>query len=291
MSKSLQEWIEQDVSPVRGKSIRWLSESYFFRDPSRPVFSDVSYFFSPADGVVLYATRVRPDQRIVDIKEKRYTLRDAMRDPSYDRESLVVGIFMTFFDVHVNRIPYSGRLSYRELDPIDSYNHPMLDVEKSLLDELRVPTDGPTYLRNNQRVINRVYASDLGEWYYVLQIADFDVDSILPFELKQNRPFKQNQRFSQIRYGSQVDLIVPLSECFLEEDHPTDVIAETRRIKEHPPVFTPVFLSRLNTDGIKTLLNSGGAFISSENAALIVHHVVDRLLQLVLDRHDCPPSG
>ncbi len=48
----------------------------------------------------------------------------------------------------------------------------------------------------------------------MLQIADFDVDSILPFELKQNRPFSQNKRFSQIRYGSQVDLIVPLSERF-----------------------------------------------------------------------------
>ena len=37
-----------------------------------------------------------------------------------------------------------------------------------------------------------------------------DVDSIMPFHLKQNRSFAQNQRFSQIRYGSQVDLIVPL---------------------------------------------------------------------------------
>jgi phosphatidylserine decarboxylase len=195
MAKALQEWIEEDVSEFRGKSIRWLSESHFFRDPSRPLVSDPSYFFAPADGIILYQRRVRPDRRIVGIKGRNFTLRDAMRDPTYDRESLVIGIFMTFFDVHVNRVPYSGRLSYKELEPIDTYNYPMLEVETALLDELRVKTDG-------------------GQWYYILQIADFDVDSILPFELKQNRPFKQNQRFSQIRYGSQVDLVIPLSEFF-----------------------------------------------------------------------------
>jgi phosphatidylserine decarboxylase len=214
MAKTLREWIDQDVSPVRDKSIRWLSESYFFRDPSRPLVSDASYFFAPADGIVLYQTRVEPDQRIVDIKGRQFTLRDAMRDSTYDCESLVIGIFMTLYDVHVNRVPFSGRLSYKELDAIDTYNYPMLEVEKALLDELRVRTDGATYLHNNQRVLNRIYASDLGQWYYILQIADFDIDSILPYELKQNRPFKQNQRFSQIRYGSQVDLIVPLSENF-----------------------------------------------------------------------------
>jgi phosphatidylserine decarboxylase len=215
MAKTLQEWIEVDVSPVRDRSIRWLSENHFFRDPSRPLVSDLSYFFAPADGIILYQRRVKPDQRIVGIKGRNFSLRDAMRDPTYDRESLVIGIFMTFYDVHVNRVPFSGRLSYKELEPIDTYNHPMLEVEKALLDELRVKTDEATYLHNNQRVLNRVYAADLGQWYYILQIADFDVDSILPFELKQNRPFKQNQRFSQIRYGSQVDLIVPLSEHYV----------------------------------------------------------------------------
>ena len=47
---------------------------------------------------------------------------------------------------------------------------------------------------------------------YVLQIADNDVDCITPFKLKQNRYVSQGQRFSIVRYGSQVDLIIPL--CF-----------------------------------------------------------------------------
>jgi phosphatidylserine decarboxylase len=211
MAKTIEEWVSQDVEPYRGKPVRWLSEQHFFRDPLRPAYSDPGCFFSPADGIILYQEIVSPEERLVQIKGRDFTLREAMRDPGYEHRSLVIGIFMTFYDVHVNRLPYSGRLTYRELEPIDTYNYPMLPVEISLVEELEVDLGEADYLYNNQRMLNRVHASSLGLTYHVLQIADFDVDSITPFELRQNRPCGQNERFSQIRYGSQVDLIVPLS--------------------------------------------------------------------------------
>lgn len=210
MAKTLEEWLETDVEAVRARSQRWLGEQFFFRDPARAVVTDPGYFFAPADGVVLYQRRVAPDEPLVEIKGRDFTLREAMRDPDYAHESLVVGIFMTYYDVHINRVPYGGRVCYRELEPLDTYNYPMLGVELGLLDELRVDLGQAEYLHNNQRVLNRIHAGDLGLTYHVLQIADFDVDSITPFTLKQNQPYGQNQRFSQIRYGSQVDLIVPL---------------------------------------------------------------------------------
>lgn len=211
MAKALREWIDTDVSKVRDKPMRWLSEEYFFRDPNRAVYSDSSYFFSPADGIILYADVVQADAPIVNIKGKSYSLQDAMRKKEYKKESLVIGIFMTFYDVHINRIPYSGRLTYEELDTINSYNLPMLDVEKSLIDTLTPNISEAEYLFSNQRILNTVFSIELGQEYYILQIADYDVDCITPFNLKQNRSFSQNQRFSQIRYGSQVDLIIPFS--------------------------------------------------------------------------------
>jgi phosphatidylserine decarboxylase len=214
LAKRLRDWIDTDVAEVRDKPLSWLSQHFFFRDPTRPIFSNTSYFYSPADGIVLYQKTVNPDEAIVDIKGKSYSLHDAMRDETYDKESLVIGIFMTFYDVHVNRIPYPGRLSYKELDPIDTHNYPMLDVEKNLIDDLRINTNDFEYLHNNQRVLNRVFAPDLKQHYYILQVADYDVDSITPFNLKQNQSCAQNERFSQIRYGSQVDLIVPVSDRF-----------------------------------------------------------------------------
>ena len=214
MAKTLQEWLEKDVAPVQDQSVAWLSQHHFMRDPIRPTFSDLSYFFSPADGLILYQREVKPDAAIVEIKGKAYSLRDALRDPHFEDECLVIGIFMTFYDVHVNRVPYPGQLSYKELDPIDTYNHPMLDVEKNILQELRIPNESLEYLHHNQRMVNRIYSSELGLSYYVLQVADYDVDCITPFDLKQNQAAAQGERFSMIRYGSQVDLIVPLSPRF-----------------------------------------------------------------------------
>jgi phosphatidylserine decarboxylase len=210
----LHEWLETEVRPFRDKPISWISQYHFFRDPMRPTYSDTSCFFSPADGIILYQRTVEPDECILDMKGKDYSLRDAMRDPDFSAPSLVIGIFMTFFDVHVNRIPYPGLLSYKATDPIDTYNRPMLDVEISILEDLRISMDSLEYLHNNQRMINQIYSPELSQSYYLLQIADYDVDCITPFQLKQNHPVVQGQRFSQVRYGSQVDLIVPLSPRF-----------------------------------------------------------------------------
>lgn len=214
MAKTLSEWLDTEVKEVSDKPLRWLSEQYFFRDPARPIYSDAGYFFPPADGIILYAKQVSPDESIVDIKGKPYSLKTAMRDQDYDKQSLVIGIFMTFYDVHVNRIPYAGRLNYKELESISTYNYPMINVEKDIINDISPYTRNAEYLFNNQRILNRIYSMELQQYYYVLQVADYDVDCITPFRLKQNQGFVQNERFSQIRYGSQVDLIIPLSERY-----------------------------------------------------------------------------
>ena len=118
MAKSLQDWIESDVEPVKDKPLKWLSEQHFFRDPIRPAFSNTEYMYTPADGVIMYQEQVAPGDCIVDIKGKAYSLQDILRDDSFDKTSLVIGIFMTMYDVHVNRIPYAGMLSYKKLEPI-----------------------------------------------------------------------------------------------------------------------------------------------------------------------------
>jgi len=211
MAKPFQEWVEEDVGPFKQKPMNWLSAEHFFRDPPRATYSDLNYFMSPADGTILYQQEVEPDDCIVDIKGRPFSLQDALVDPEFDRPSLIIGIFMTFYDVHVNRVPYPGRLSYRLLEPIDTINRPMFDVEASILEGLGVSLEGAEYLHRNQRMVNRVDSIALGQSYYILQIAEYDVDCVMPFELRQNRPVAQGRRFSQIRYGSQVDLIVPLS--------------------------------------------------------------------------------
>lgn len=212
MAKLLSDWVKEDIADVKGRSIRWLSERHFFRDPMRPIQSDRDFFFSPADGVIIYQKIVKENEAVIEIKGRNYSLKEAVRDPEYPKGlSLVIGIFMTFYDVHINRIPYPGILSHKELEPIESLNRPMLAMENALIDELTVDHDSADYLHSNQRVLNKVSAIDLEMNYYILQFADYDVDSITPFDMSPFRSYEQNERFSQIRYGSQVDLIIPLT--------------------------------------------------------------------------------
>jgi phosphatidylserine decarboxylase len=223
VAQQLQDWVDSDVSRIKQQPLQWITEQYFFRDPSRPMYADASRMFSPADGIILYQNEVTPAECIVDIKGKSYSLHDAMRDSTLNGSFLVIGIFMTMYDVHINRIPYSGYLSYGALPPITTLNCPMLDVERSLVEELCVCYDTAHYLHSNQRMINRIWSPLLQRYYYVLQIADYDVSCIAPFNLSQNVPVAQTQRFSQIRFGSQVDLIVPLADHYrlrtIQEPH------------------------------------------------------------------------
>ena len=211
MAKALQDWIADDVRRAQRQPLRALSEQYFFRDPIRPTYSDASCFFAPADGVVLYQREVAPDAPLIEIKGVPYTLRDALRQHAPDRACLAIGIFMTLYDVHVNRVPFAGLLRHEALPPIETHNRPMLSVEEALLRGHADVLGDADYLFSNQRMVSRVYASALGLTYFLLQIADYDVSAILPFSQERRQHYAQNQRFSEIRFGSQVDLIIPLS--------------------------------------------------------------------------------
>ena len=136
MAQTLQEWISTEVKQLQKMPVGELSNTFFFRDPIRPNYIDHEHFYSPADGTILYQKFIKdPSEPIVEIKGMNYTLQDVMGDDEYNKPSLVIGIFMSFYDVHINRIPYGGLLSYKPLDAIQSTNKPMLAVEKDILNK------------------------------------------------------------------------------------------------------------------------------------------------------------
>ena len=213
MAQTLKEWISTEVKQLQKMPVGELSNVFFFRDPIRPNYIDYEHFYSPADGTILYQKFIKdPSEPIVEIKGMNYTLQDVMGDDEYNKPSLVIGIFMSFYDVHVNRIPYPGILQYKGLDPIESTNKPMLAVEKDILNAAINPNN-MDYLKFNERMSNQIYVPSLNYTYHIIQIADEDVNVIAPFK-KQQDLCTQNERFSLIRWGSQVDLVLPLDERF-----------------------------------------------------------------------------
>lgn len=222
MAKTLEEWLATDVAKAEKLGITKLSTEFFFRDPPRPNYIDHEHFYSPADGVILYQKFIKdPTQSVVEIKGMNYTLQDVIGDPDYNKPSLVIGVFMSFYDVHINRVPYGGIIRYKRLEPIESTNKPMLAIEKDILNQTINP-DNLEYLKYNERMLNEFYIPSLDYKYYVLQIADEDVNVIAPFH-EQVTPLVQNERFSLIRWGSQCDLVLPLDDKFnfelCQDDH------------------------------------------------------------------------
>ena len=189
-----------------------IDHEYFFRDPARPMFVDDNVFFSPADGIILYQQFVKDMKKpLLNIKGKDFTLPQVMHDDEFNKPSLVISVFMTAYDVHINRLPTSGLIRYRETDPITTMNMPMLATEKGLLDGI-IPESTITYEQQNERMVNRVYAHFLNYEYYLVQIADKDVDRIMPFSVKQNKWYLQGERFSLVRWGSEVTMVLPLTD-------------------------------------------------------------------------------
>lgn len=222
MAQTLERWLETIVNVQKETGAANIGNFYFHRDPFRPIFRDKKAFYSPADGTILYQKDVEPDDAIVEIKGRNFTTKELLGDEYFDQRAYVVGVFMTFYDCHVNRIPYDGIIRWKKLEPISTSNYPMMAIETGLLDALNVNPDDLDYLFWNERTVNEVYIPHLNYHYYVVQIADIEVDVISHF-VEQEEFVPQNYRFGEIRYGSQVDLVLPYPMPFeieqVFEDH------------------------------------------------------------------------
>ncbi len=156
-----------------------------------------------------------PNEPYLEVKGEKYSLKELTQSKNWDIPCLVIGVYMTFYDVHINRIPYSGFVKYEYLSPITSRNYPMLWVEKGIVkNDFDFDGEDLLYLKKNERVLNEIYSPKLGLTYYVVQISDVDVSAITHFDMDQSEFHVQNERFSMIRWGSQNDLIIPLDDRY-----------------------------------------------------------------------------
>jgi|APCry1669192319_1035405.scaffolds.fasta_scaffold03821_6 phosphatidylserine decarboxylase len=211
------EWIKRVAKPFWHKSVEMEDYQLFMRDSPRPIIADPDNFYSCADGIVLYNKIVKSPLEKVEIKNVPYSVEDILGEQDLVKgPALICGVFMTFADVHVNRVPYTSTLEYKLLDPIQSMNFSMDAQEEKIfgdkigLKHKRIEGVNNLYLNNNARMLNTFYIPKYDYKYYVVQIADFDVNTILPFTTKQKDFIMQGDRFSFIRWGSQCDLILPL---------------------------------------------------------------------------------
>ncbi|MDO5537350.1 MAG: phosphatidylserine decarboxylase family protein [Desulfovibrionaceae bacterium] len=147
----------------------WFSLN-FFRDPERVVPTEPGIAVSPADG------------RIVKIERRT--------DPISSEQRLCVCIFMNVFNVHVNRMPVTGRISAIQYHAGKFFN---ASLDKASTD--------------NERCGYQVTDADGRTWTFV-QIAGLVARRIV-CRVDVDDELARGQRFGMIRFGSRVDLYLP----------------------------------------------------------------------------------
>jgi phosphatidylserine decarboxylase len=162
----------------------------FFRDPEREVPTAPGVVVSPADGEVLYVRESRNGALPVSTKVGRsYTLEELAKTPLQMSEASVIGIGMNFLDNHVNRAPIEGRIAMMRRFP-----GPFGSLRR------------PEMVFANERMTTLIKRGDLQ--VAVIQIASRLVRRIVPF-VDESQEVERGQRIGMIRFGSQVDLVLP----------------------------------------------------------------------------------
>jgi phosphatidylserine decarboxylase len=185
---------------------------WFFRNPDR-VIPPGDNLVSPADGTVVYVKTIDPDERVIVIKQGvSASVKDIVRE-DLSSTKLLIGIFMSPFDVHFNRAPLAGRIESINHHPARSANLHMHPMHLRTLFSLTPYYKGSRHILENERTVTRLSGQFKGEnlFYYVVQIAGGSVsgiDSYIPV----GGEVDKGQIFGMIRIGSQVDLIVPRRE-------------------------------------------------------------------------------
>lgn len=143
----------------------------FFRDPARPIPARQNAVLSPADG------------RIVVIEKTR--------DVYADRDALKISVFMNVFNVHSNRAPVDGKISQVQYFPGKFVN---ADLDKASTE-------------NERNAI--VIQTPEGKCVTSVQVAGLIARRILCY-VKPGDELKRGQRYGFIRFGSRVDVYLPL---------------------------------------------------------------------------------
>jgi phosphatidylserine decarboxylase len=167
-------------------------------------------FSAPADGVITSQSRLAPDEDVFDVKGADCTVNDLLCR-KLDGPALVTAIFMTAADVHCNRTPTDVTMTRHAVPPLRTSNVPMIWAEHDLLDKglIRPGTFG--FMQSNKRVVNRCYCGSLKYEYWLVQIADSDVNCILPVKDEKTAYYNQNEVFGKIEWGSMCVLVLPLN--------------------------------------------------------------------------------
>jgi phosphatidylserine decarboxylase len=149
-----------------------VSITLFFRDPDRNIPDDENLILSPADG------------KIVSIQE--------VEEPIYIKgKATQISIFLSPLDVHVNRLPAGGTIEYVKYNPgvyLMAWDHRASSMNERADFGILHPSGTKVFFR---------------------QITGFMARRIV-YRVKEGDEVKAGDRFGIMKFGSRMDIIVPV---------------------------------------------------------------------------------
>jgi phosphatidylserine decarboxylase len=159
---------------------------YFFRNPTRITPIGDTLVISPADGIVQNIVESKPPTEL----------------GMADEDMIRVSIFLSVFDVHVNRVPASGKIT-------GVHYHPGKFLNASL--------DKASIHNERQSILMK---TETGHEIAFVQIAGLIAKRIV-CDLENGQEVKAGERFGIIRFGSRMDVYLP------KKIHPLVAVGQT----------------------------------------------------------------
>ena len=143
---------------------------FFFRDPQRTPPSDPAVIVAGADGVVM---------SIKEVREDAYLKTDAVR----------ISIFLSLFDVHVNRAPIAGKIAFLGYFPGKRY-FTFQEKSSEFNQHNSILIEGP----QTRCLVNQIVGP---------------VARRVVYWLKLNQMVQKGDRIGMMKFGSRLDMVFP----------------------------------------------------------------------------------
>ena len=151
----------------------------FFRDPERYPPEDGKAILSPADGRICLIEECELPDALGEMEEYK------------GRKFWRVSVFMSVFNVHVNRMPTAGEILKKQYVAAGRFFNASLDKAS----------------KENERCNYLIRAAN-GQVYGVTQIAGLVARRIVP-QVEEGQKKERVERFGLIRFGSRLDVYLP----------------------------------------------------------------------------------
>ncbi len=164
-------------------SIVWLALAAFFRDPARTIPADPTLVLSPADGTI----------RDIELIKNESVECAELRELFHGSDMLRIGIFLSVFSVHINRVPVPFKVAFKH-------------YKKGAFHDAR---DGAAIKENESMILGGTSEIDGVEYPVAVKQVSGAIARRIVCPPEKGDFFAKGDQYGMIKFGSRTELYLP----------------------------------------------------------------------------------